>query len=673
MAVEIEIIGEKVENEEYYAGEYLDEMFKSYFKNKNEVNGKILIKPNFRAPGEKREDIDIVVWMRFENFRDKFVTKSQSKIDDEVIISKNKVLEPVYINSFLFAIELKSHNRDGVLFSKTEVKVKYKEKLSSVTAQNEEQSYSLKNFIAKNAKELNGSPYINRLIWLRSFDKQAKTPFGCSVVNLLFGDFSFKTLIETTFNQNPPFKAVNNKLSYTAYFNRDDNINSDESIENIFLHYDKFFFAKQGTLTRKKLESLVQRELDETNKKRIEKIGNKTTIIQGVPGSGKTIHLLHLAYHLAKEKGNRCLILTYNIALNADIDRLSILSGFKDDPSSATVGTNTCMRLMRKFFIAWGIYEEAPAELNQKERASYIKKNFLDNYENLLQELNGYLNECLLTEEEIEKTKFDLDELNWDLVFIDESQDWYPEERDILYKLYGAQNFVIAYGSHQLIRKSKTIDWSKGTQLAPPINLEQSFRQKMNLCFFINEFSERIDFNRKIKINNDLTGGSIVVFTRPFKIEDYKTQLSYSVKECKNAAYDLLILVNNKYDDLLNTLVEQDIPFHDGTNNKFRGKYPSNADASRLYNYKSCRGLEGWIVIAQDLDQFIETEYNSIIQAKTGLSLEETKQEHVANWLYMIFSRAIDRLIITIKNPNTEYSKIILKIAEEKDYAEIVR
>ncbi|MDC1052023.1 DEAD/DEAH box helicase family protein [Flavobacteriaceae bacterium] len=673
MAVNIEIIGDKAGNEEYYAGEYLYNMFTAYFDNKNDIGGKILIKPNFRAPGEQREDIDIVVWMRFENFRETFATKSKSKVDDEIIISENKTLSPVYMNSFLFVIELKSHNRDGVIFSNTEVRVKYNGKTSSVTEQNEQQSYSLKNYISKNAKELNGSPYINRLIWLRSFDPQSKTPFGCNVVNLLFGDFSFKTLIETTFSQNPPFKAENNRLSYTAYFNRDENVNADKSIENIFLYYDKFFFSKQGTLTRKKLENLVQRELDETNKRRIEEIGIKTTIIQGVPGSGKTIHLLHLAYHLAKEKGKRCLILTYNIALNADIDRLSILSGFKDDPSSATVGTNTCVRLMRKFFIAWGIYQEAPTELNQNQKSRYIKINFLDKYEILLKELNSYLNEDILSSEEINKTKVEIDELNWDIVFVDESQDWYPEERDILYKLYGAHNFVIAYGSHQLVRQLKPLDWTKGTQLAPPINLEQSFRQKMNLCFFINAFSESIDFNRKIKINDNLNGGGIFVFTRSFNIEDYQTQLNYCVKECKNAAYDLLILVNNTSDGLLKTLKNHSISFHDGTQNKNKGKYPSNVEASRLYNYKSCRGLEGWTVVASNLDQFIENEYNITTEAKTGLSLEETRQEHIANWLYMIFSRAIDRLIITLKNPNTKYSKIILQIAEEKDYAQIVR
>jgi hypothetical protein len=671
--VHIKILGERVENEEFYAGEYLEQMFTKHFSNKTEVNGTILIKPNFRAPGEKREDIDIVVWMNFENLREKFSTKNKFKENDKTVFSKNKQLSPVFLNSFLYAIEVKSHNKDGVLFSSTEAKVKYPDgHPSSVTAQNEEQSYSLKNYISNNAKNLNGSPYINRLIWFNSFDSQSNLPFGCNIVNVLFGDFSFKRLMETTFSQNPPYKDQNNNLSYTAYFDRNKDIDADAIIEDVFLRYDKFFFAKQGTLTRRKLEGLVQRKLDDTNKKRIEAIGNKTTIIQGVPGSGKTIHLLHLAYHLAKQKGKRCLVLTYNIALNADIDRLSLLSGFKNDPSSATVGTNTCMRLMRKFFIAWGVYTEAPSELNQNERNRYIKENFLDKYEILLKELNNYLKEDVLTEEEIEKTKLEIEELNWDIIFVDESQDWYSEERDILYKLFGARNFVIAYGSHQLIRQNQPLDWSKKTSLAPPINLEQSYRQKTNLCYFINEFSSQIDFIRKISPNKNLNGGGVIVFTRPLNISDYNNQLNYCVSECKNAAYDLLFLVNNN-DAILTLLTDNQIPFHNGTNNKFKGKYPSNVEASRFYNYKSSRGLEGWVVVANNLDVFIEKEYGLVTESKTGLSLEETRDEHIANWFYMIFSRAIDRLIITLKDPNTKYSKIILQIASEKDYAEIVR
>jgi hypothetical protein len=42
------------------------------------------------------------------------------------------------------------------------------------------------------------------------------------------------------------------------------------------------------------------------------------------------------------------------------INRLSRLVGFKDDPSAASVGTSTCLKLMRKLFIEYGIYEEEP-------------------------------------------------------------------------------------------------------------------------------------------------------------------------------------------------------------------------------------------------------------------------------------------------------------------------
>ena len=666
--VTVKLLGDKVENEEYEGGVYIQNMLIDYFKNRTNIDGIILIKPNFRAPGEKREDIDIVVWMRFKNFREKFYTKYQNNNSH----SEDKSLMPVYLNSFLLAIEVKSHNRDGVVFTSTEVKVKYNDKLSSATAQNEEQSYSLLNFIRKNALELKHSPYINRLIWLRSFDSTNRVPFGCNVINVLFGNFSFNTLIETVFNQNPPYKSKKGSLSYTAYHNRDSELNLDFAIENILLHYEKHYYAKQGTLTRRKLEQLVQRELNESNKKRIDQIGQRTLIIQGVPGSGKTINLLHLAYHMAKQKAKRCLILTYNIALNADIDRLSLLAGFKNDPSSATVGTNTCMRLMRKFFIAWGIYNEEPANLSDSERERYIQRNFFEKYEDHLNELRNYLDNEVLNNKEIEETKQKIEELNWDVVFIDESQDWYPQERDILYKLYGAKNFVIAYGSHQLVRQTQHTDWTISTEVAKPVNLNISFRQKINLCLFINEFNNKIEFNRHIDINQKLVGGSVLIFTRPFNSNDYKIEYKYCVEECKNAGYDILILVNNK-DKLIDELKQNDIKFHNGTLDKNKGKYPSDVESSRLYNYKSCRGLEGWTVIANNLDLFIEKEMNLITKAKSGLSLQETREEHAANWLYMIFSRAIDRLIIILHNPNTEYSKHILAAANNKDYVHIYR
>ena len=60
---------------------------------------------------------------------------------------------------------------------------------------------------------------------------------------------------------------------------------------------------------------------------------------------------------------------------------------------------------------------------------------------------------------EIKKIKKDTAKFNWDILLIDEAQDWKELERDILDKLFGSQNFVIAYGDKQYLRKNRAISW----------------------------------------------------------------------------------------------------------------------------------------------------------------------------------------------------------------------
>ncbi len=672
--VAVEILGDKVENEEYYGGEYIKDLFQKYFVNKKDIQGLILIKPNFRAPGEKREDIDIVVWMRFENFRESFATKYQYQETNNEgnRISSNKAVYPVFLNSFLLAIELKSHTSSGVRFKNTEIDVKYNGKYSSATMQSDEQRYSLINYIKNVSPRLNRSPFVNNLVWLRGLDNQTQEPFGCNVVNVLFGNFSFKKLIETIFTQNPPWKKQgSNTLSYTAYYDPSSTNKIDHELENVFLRYENYYYVKQGVLTRKKLEQLIQRELNEINKEVYENVGKQTTIIQGVPGSGKTINLLHLAYHLAKHKGKRCLILTFNRALNADINRLAFLAGFKDDPSAASVGTNTIMSLMMTLLTEWGEYEPALSEMKPKEQVDYFQINFINKYHEMLSSIVEQINQDVIDDKDISDLQNKLPELNWDIILVDESQDWYKEERDILFRIFGSLNFIVAYGSYQLIRQKQHLNWSENTTTGKPIILHRSYRQKINLCHFINAVSNELNLSRSITINQELTGGDVIVYLRPFSANDYNYHLKYCVNDCKNAPYDLLILANND-DEFIKVLKENQIPFHNGTLDKLKDKYPGDIDSSRLYNYRSCRGLEGWLVIANNFDVFLEKEFNWIKEPIEGLSLKETKEQHVANWIYMVLSRAIDRIVIILKSPNSKYSKLILQVIQNKDYGEII-
>lgn len=673
MGVKIQILGNQINTgvgaEEWEASEYLKLVFEKEFENKD-VNGTILIKPNFKALGQGTEDIDIVVWMRFEDYKYKVFSGYKTNNDGRTETIKEKTKKEIKFSSLLLTIEHKSHDNTGIELSNTDLKVKYRGKLSSAIDQSIKQKYALVNFIKRNDQLLeNVNPHVNNLVWLPN--TSITKPWGCQLNNVIFGGFNFKKLMETAFEHVPPYKPPNSNKHYQRSF-IDTNISQpDERIENILLNYDRKIKFKQGDLSRRKLEQVVQKQLEGENLSIFDHIGTRTTIIKGVPGSGKTINLLHFAYHLAANKGERCLILTYNKALIADIDRLAVLAGFKDDPSSATVGSNTCMRLMRALLIAWGIYEEEPANLTSVEKRGYFKTHFFDKYELLLSELLEYLK--ISDEEDIKLIKDTLYELNWKTILIDESQDWYPGEKDILYYLFGAENCVIAYGSHQLIRNETALNWYDGAIKPQLLNLKVSYRQKNNLCHFIKDISSHLELKDEIVINKKLTGGTVNVYTRSLTQQDYNYHFEYCVKTCKNAGYDILLLVNNN-DTLPDLLKSNNTFIHDGTIEKYKIRKPENMDACRVFNYQSCRGLEGWLVIANNLDLFLEQVSNNTTEAISGLSLTETKRKSVAQWLYMILSRPIDRLVISLNNTQSEYSQLILRTAQAKpDYCEIIQ
>lgn len=668
MGVEIKVLGHHIESgigsEECAAAKQLEQIFIKEFENKNDISGAILIKPNFKALHQQPEDIDIVVWMNLENYNYSVFTGHSSKINNRYEITHEKIKEDVNFSSLLLTIELKSHTNSGVEITNNNLIVFTGNDKKSATEQSNGQKYSLVNYIKRIDQQLaKVNPRVNNLVWLPNMN--GAKPWSCQLNNIILGGLDFKKLIEIAFEHVPPVK--NYKKVYQNSF-KDNNLVGDANnlIENIFLNYDKKIILKQGDLSRRKLEQVVQKQLEGENKKIFEHIGNKTTIIKGVPGSGKTINLLHFAYHLAANKGERCLILTYNKALIADINRLAVLAGFKDDPSSATVGTNTCMRLMRTLLIAWGIYEEEPTKLSPPERNNYFKVNFFDKYEALLSELLNYLN--IADENEIEEEKQIELALSWKTILIDESQDWYKGEKDVLYKLFGAENCVIAYGSHQLIRNTEGLNWYDGAIDLQLLNLKTSYRQKSNLCHYIKNISSRLELKDDIVINNQLNGGDIHIYNKNMSINDYNYHFDYCVNICKNAGYDILLLVNHN-DNYINILKEGGILLHDGTKESNKMKKPEDMDACRVFNYQSCRGLEGWIVIANNLDSYLEQVAINTTEPEPGLSLAETKRKAVAQWLYMILSRPIDRLVITLNNSTTEYSQLILKAANDhQDY-----
>ncbi|GAA4053451.1 DEAD/DEAH box helicase family protein [Flavobacterium chungnamense] len=676
MSVTIKILGQEVlsgiGSDEYSGAVLLKSIFENEFHNKNEINGTILIKPNFKAVGEDPEDIDIVVWINLENyFYSVFCPhKYFNEETQQYEIVSDKTKKEINFKSMLLNIELKSHNNSGVLISTNDIVVDYKGKKSSAYDQNTKQKYSLKNFISKSQPSLKDKNiYITNLIWLPNF--LGSIGWGqTNLKNIILGnDIDFKKFIEVAFAKNPPTAAKSGKLYFQSAVDDRNLATLNKDLENVFTFYDKEVFVQQGDLSRKKMEKVIQKQLDGLYKEAYDCIGNKTLIIFGIPGSGKTLILLRFSYFLAIEKGSRSLIITYNKALIADVNRLSRLAGFKDDPSSASIGTSTFLKLMRSLFIEFGIYEVEPSNLTAVEKQNYFKINFTNKYNSLLTELLALIG--VADSNDIEELKTNLPELNYQYVFIDESQDWYPQERDILYSIFGSNNCIVSYGSHQLLRNNEPLNWSEGTTSVYKLSLNISYRQKSNLCHFIKDVSTRIDFDDKIEVNNKITGGQVKIFNRELNLNDYKQIHQYCVNQCKNAAYDILLLVNSN-DTIHKTLKHSDVAIHDGTIEKNKGITPIDMDACRVFNYQSCRGLEGWVVISNNLDVFLYDIEKTISVAEEGLSLQETKDKVCSQWLYMILSRPIDTLVITLKNPKSKYAKLLNEVANDHaDYCEI--
>ena len=145
-----------------------------------------------------------------------------------------------------------------------------------------------------------------------------------------------------------------------------------------------------------------------------------------------------------------------------------------------------------------------------------------------------------------------------------------------------------------------------------------------------------------------------------------------------NIAYDMLYLVphalvkrdcSNSYFSLRTEFEQNGIYIWDGTDPNNREGYSIDAEEVRLLQYDSARGLEGWTVVCMDFDVFLEeksAEYqDSSVDALMLESPMERKKKYLYNWAMIPLTRAIDTIIITIKDPTSETARLLKKLSEE--------
>lgn len=426
---------------------------------------------------------------------------------------------------------------------------------------------------------------------------------------------------------------------------------------------DLFSKTKQhiGELTRKRIEQISNKEF--CNKALIE-TGDKVSVYRGRAGTGKTVGLIQTAIRLVEDNQSRVIMLTYNKALVSDIRRLFAFAELPDMFEISCVFVSTLhayfFKLVNKI-----LYD-----------GKMVSGKFLDNYNKIMSDLNDFLmdEDAVYLAKEIIGMDY---QLNWEYVLIDEAQDWSNSEKDIILKLFEKGKIIVADGGLQFVRNITPCNWSMMRE-RNNIKLKYCLRQKENLITFMNAFTKEWEIlSGKILSSNNMLGGRVVVLTNPDILEVHKEEYD-RLKNAGNIAYDMLYLVphemvNSNYGSASfkkkELFIENGISVWDGTSNFERDTYSVNSEEVRVLQYDSSRGIEGWTVLCLDFDVFIKEKICEYVEEEVESlileSPEERKQRYIYNWMMIPFTRAIDTLVITLKDEDSKIGIILKKISDE--------
>lgn len=635
-------------SDEAEAAEDLVIRFKEELKKYPKASGNIYVFSNLSMFAQKRRDIDLLIigFVKDLSLHGKF----QGKTKD----GTQHLIEELDINSFIFNVEIKAHSKIDLRGTDYWVEYATTNTEEDVTVQAFETMNSLRNHLDANCGI---NPFICDMIWFRSIKRIALDQKRNNVPdNALPNIFSFKEMISTAL-----FRA--NVKFYHGAYHLDTFSGGEKDVERI----KKLFGSKREIrgLTKDKFELISHNSVDVN--KIVSDAGNKLTIISGRAGTGKTIQLLQIAFKLASEDNNyRCLMLTYNRALVSDIQRLIDYTPMPSKVDGRTVSIRTIDSFFQSLMRETGVIQKY---LNP---SSY---NYNELYTQELKELYRFICEkCDETDIEFLKDVSD-QKIDWDFILIDEAQDFSDLEKSILFKIYGPKRLLVADGIDQFMRGNTKQVWEQGLkeeEVRKPKTLDLERRQKASIVRFVNAYAKLAKIDWEVRPNEDLPGGTIKIYP------EYTTDIHIDLKKnCKNnncENYDILILVppsmvvhegDDSHFKYAHLYEEYNISIFDGTCNHNRTLYPTK-DQCRLFQYHSCRGLEGWCVVCQNFDELIKYQMDNYVLPEDYLGFDKDliKKRNVLLWSLIPLTRPVDTLIITLSDPNSEVGKMLKELAD---------
>jgi hypothetical protein len=609
----------------------LEEYLSGFFKSNPDVDGRVDIFPSIIAFGQKEnvKDVDLFIICEFHGL---IINNSDHDIE---------------VRNFACTLEMKRHGFQRIDRDGSYIWVHYLNIDENATDQSDKAKYALKNYFETNFGQ---SPWLYNYLWLWSLDQAAVDQLDDGDgMNLLPSTFSFQDLVLLSINQRKPFYDRGTGCYLVSSWRYD-------LYDDVVDLLTKKITLPEG-LTYHKINNLLSMEIDRTRE--FLDIGKKLTIVSGRAGTGKTFTLLKYAISIAQERKSSCLILTYNKALVSDIRRLL---AFMQIPSG--MGPNSVQILtMDQFFFQLccelGIVD---GRISQEE--------FNLGYDERLRILNDNL--------------YRLKNKPWNYAFVDEGQDWSVEQSNILISYFGAQNIVVADGVDQFIRSNQKLNWQDGGCDYDLDTRTICLRQKNNLVSFILDYCYQVGLDWSVEPMRGLGGGEVIVIAGDYDMEIHREILARCEDaHCEN--YDILFLVPDRaidksdpmnphfklYDDFYNA----GIALYDGTNPKVRNGYPVLDGTCRLFDYESCRGLEGWAVICMAFDELIESKRQYFKVPNQSFALKSHKQledEYVYLWSLMPLTRAVDTLVITLSDKHGKMANLFRRLAERHPFISFI-
>lgn len=591
--------------------------------------------PSVQCFGQRVQDIDLVVL--YSDFR---------PVEEHLRTTGGRAVQ-----SFCAAVEVKRHRPEEVVFRGNRCYVTYNGKEHNVTDQSERQKYSVRDYLAQNTQS-GKSPFVINLIWLTGVPAFRLPNVGS---NLLGMGLTWQDFLDSVAHVAGGTSTVSRSLDAVSGFRTRQVFNETRQV-----------LGRELTSTpidRKKIEYITRRVLDR-GQQYGEKLGQQLLIFRGRGGTGKTVRLLRLAHQAYEERGLRVVILTYNKALVADLDRVLSLMRVRTSIGGSSVSIRTVHSFMREWLVALGVYEPS-------------RDDFLENYEYYKSEALALMRGGALSPEDLvaaqrEKSR----DLTWDLVMIDEAQDWPEDERDLLYWLYGHKKLVLADGIDQMVRRTHPIEWRDGVsssdwQIVP---LTKSLRLKASLAETVGHLAEQLGVAEwKIEPIPEAYGGKVHVVCGDILADSVFETFESSGWKDGAQPIDTLSCVppswveesgNRRESRVAQVLRGHGLKTWDAVERSLRDEYPTDPEQFRIVQYDSCRGLEGWTVFCFAIDEFFEHKraHASIADSeRLTLTFDEevASREFAKRWLMIPLTRAMDTLVLHVSREDSYVGQLL--------------